>query len=200
MAYKPPIAPLTVHQKCNITPERKAVLRSLEIIKGSTEQECNSVFVGYAANAYSIEQVQNLYDALCLQIPDATHIACAFQLPGTDIAKCQGSIDDGEYGAGRTLLNILHNAKIQNKAIFVTRHYGGQHIGALRFKLIEKVAQAALDKILQQEKDARKPLTQQELQELNQQIAQQEQQRKEELQKLQQNPWHTQISPPREEW
>lgn len=192
--YTPPIRPLNTVQRCSISPERKRMLRDLEFTQGLTEEDSNSIFTGYAIDVYSVQQVQNCYDALCLQVPNATHISCAYKLPGVDITTAQGSIDDGEHGAGRVLLNTLFKAKVSNKAIFVTRHYGGQHIGALRFQLIDKAAQSALNTLLKKEEQARQPLTQQELRDLNQQIAKQEQQRLLEQRQQEENPWNAPTS------
>lgn len=191
--YQPPIKPLSPAQKCKITPERKRMLRDLEFIQGALHEESDSLFVGYASSVDSAKQVQDFYDALCVRVPDATHIACAFRLPGTDITTCQGSIDDGEHGAGRTLLNMLAKSKVHNKAVFITRHYGGRHIGAMRFQLIEKAAQEALDILLHKEKEAAKPLTEEQLRQLNLQIAEQERQRVLEQQQRDQHPWNQSI-------
>lgn len=188
--YEPLVKVPSILQMCNISPERKRFLREMEIIEGGTEHQDGSIFVGYAAEAFTAQSVQNLYDALKLRIPDATHIACAFKFPGTDIAKNQGFVDDGEFGAGRALLNLLHKNKAYNKVLFITRHYGGQHIGVRRFQLMEKVALKALNEIIKKEQDARRPLTDEELRKLNEEIAKQaeEAQRLRELQA--QNPWN----------
>lgn len=188
--YVPPIHPPTVAEICSFTPEKKRMLHELDISQGDTEMHQKSVFTGYAADVFSTETVQKLYDAICLKVPDATHVVCAFKLPGIDIATTQGFVDNCEYGAGRVLLNLLNKTKAVNKAIFVTRHYGGQHIGALRFQLIEKVADSALQQVIAVEQCNRKPLTDEELRELNQQIQQQAEQREQDRLQQLQNPWN----------
>lgn len=191
--HTPSVKALSISQLCNLSTERKKILRDIELIEGSTEEKDESKFVGYAADVRSIDAVQKCYEALWLRIPDATHIICAFKLPGTEVTRTQGFLDDGEHGAGRTLLNILNKHKIVNKAIFVTRHYGGKHIGATRFQLIEKVALAALKEIVQLEKAAKQPLTADELEQLNEQIRQQAEQQELLQQQRNQHPWSQQC-------
>lgn len=198
--YVPAVRALTTAERCNMSPEQKRVLRQLEIVEGPPEQHESSKFCGYAAEAYSTDKVQKLYEAMCLRVPDATHIMCAYRFPGLDLTESQGFIDNGEHGAGRLLLNLLQKNKIQNKVVFVTRHYGGQHIGPKRFQLIEKAASAAISILLKKESDARKPLTPEQLQELNQQIQQQASQRQQEQLQLAQNPWHQAPLNQEEDW
>ena len=50
-----------------------------------------------------------------------------------------GYRDDGEYGAGYRLLKVLQDAHLNNIAVFLIRHYGGQHLGPDRHRIMEKV-------------------------------------------------------------
>ncbi len=52
--------------------------------------------------------------------------------------------DDGEWGAGRVLLNLLREHKITNKMVCVTRWYGGRHLGKARFDHIKEAARLTL--------------------------------------------------------
>ena len=52
--------------------------------------------------------------------------------------------DDDEHGAGEKLLNWMIKANIDNRAVYVTRHYDGQHIGPQRFEYIVEAAKKAL--------------------------------------------------------
>lgn len=188
--YEPPIKIKSVHELCHIAPERKQMLCNLQFVEGSRETQDSSIFTGFAAEIYSAQQVQNYYDALRLFHPEATHIVCAYKLPGTNLATSFGAIDDGEYGGSRVLLGLLNKGKHVNKALFVMQIYGGQHIGALRFQLMEKVAQVALDNLCKEQRLARQPLTDQQLQELNEEIRQQELAKLQKQQEMKNNPWY----------
>lgn len=74
------------------------------------------------------------------------------------------------------------------------KQYRGKHIGALRFRLIEKTAQSALDGMMQQEQRNKQPLSEQELQQLNEQIAQQEREKQQRQLEREQHPWHQQSA------
>lgn len=52
----------------------------------------------------------------------------------------QGFKDNGEKGAGAKLLEHLVNQKVMNKLVIVTRWYGGNPIGSLRFRHISNCA------------------------------------------------------------
>lgn len=161
--YKPPIRALTVSEFLNLSPERRKIIRNLEVIKGDEETKMESIFVGYATDIFSLKQVEDYYFHIRLLSPEATHVMCAYKLPGIDFTKVQGGIDDGEHGASRTLLNLLNKSMQVNKAVFVARYYGGRHLGPQRFACIENAANSALEKLKQHLVQMRKPPTQQEL-------------------------------------
>ena len=48
--------------------------------------------------------------------------------------------DDGEWGAGTRLLNMLREKNISDKIVCVTRWYGGTHLGKARFDCILNAA------------------------------------------------------------
>ena len=51
-----------------------------------------------------------------------------------------GSRDNGESGAGSCLLQVLETNNFMNVLVIVTRWYGGNPIGGLRFRHINRVA------------------------------------------------------------
>ena len=52
--------------------------------------------------------------------------------------------DDGEYGAGRLILQYLKDNDICNKLVCVSRWYGGTHLGPVRFQYIENAVKEVL--------------------------------------------------------
>lgn len=187
--YKPPLKVPSPKELCSFSPERRKMLRELKIVEGTTETAEESKFTGFAYEIFSTQQVQNVYDALKTRIPDATHIACAFLLPGTEVAKTQGSLDDGEFGAGRCLLNVLLKNNARNRAVFVTRHYGGRHIGVRRFQLMETVTESELATLNQEIQKRKQPLTNEELRQLNEEIRRQAEQKQLQEQEKRNDPW-----------
>lgn len=163
--FNPPLKAPSVSDIMNLSSERKNVIRQLKLLESLPEEKDDSIFVGYATQAFSLKEIENFYLHLRLAEPEATPIMCAFKLPGVDFTRQQGFLDDGEFGGGRVLMKTLQKHQACNQAVFVTRHYGGKHLGAVRFNMIEKCADQALKKLQQQIAENRRPPTQQELDE-----------------------------------
>ena len=53
--------------------------------------------------------------------------------------------DWDEHNAGRTLLDYMIDAELENRAIFVVRNYEGTHIGAKRFECLIDAAKWAVN-------------------------------------------------------
>ena len=54
------------------------------------------------------------------------------------------NIDDGEWGAGRELLQLLRQHAITNTLVCVTRWYGETHLGRDRLTYIKEAAMSTL--------------------------------------------------------
>lgn len=104
----------------------------------------NSEFVGLAAKAHSLEEVQQLYTAAVQRYPAAEHAMMAYALKDPNGAFKTGSCDNREFGAGNKLKKLLFEAKAKNTVVFVLRKYGGVHLGFSRFEIIERVANKAI--------------------------------------------------------
>ena len=48
--------------------------------------------------------------------------------------------DDGEAGAGMTIVRVLERAELKNHLVVVTRWYGGKHLGGDRFRHVKTAA------------------------------------------------------------
>jgi len=59
----------------------------------------------------------------------------------------EGVDDDGEHGAAREILNVLHERGRDNCMVVVTRWYGGRHIYGKRFDTIKKLTEQVLDMV-----------------------------------------------------
>lgn len=170
--YQPMLVPPTIADVVGLKAVEKANIQAVEITQGESEDKDKSRFIGYAAEAYSIEQVKRQYLHLRLLHPEASHIMAAYKIPGTDFATNQGLSDDGEYGGARCMMKVLNKEKKENTAVFVVRYYGGKHLGAARFLSIERAAKSALTRAAEALMRVRRLPTQQELQQINQEIQQ----------------------------
>ena len=76
-------------------------------------------------------------------VAKATHNIYAYRFQGQG-KVVENSCDDGEFGAGNRVLNVLRNMKVNNAMVIVTRWYGGVHMGPHRFRCITKAAEDAI--------------------------------------------------------
>ena len=100
-----------------------------------------SSFKGHAIRVSSTAEIRLAYRKLKLMYPESNHIMMAYA-----VKTYTGHQDNGEFGAGKRLEQILATRGDRNLAIFVTREYGGFHLGIRRFLHIESVARDALAK------------------------------------------------------
>ena len=117
-----------------------------DVIKGVTKSFQNQHFTGYTAPVKDIQEANVVYAKVCALHTDARHVVGAVRVPGRRFHKCQGFCDHDEHGAGAMLLNLLLDAGIQNRAIFVVRVYDSTHIGPKRFTLMKDAVKSALDR------------------------------------------------------
>lgn len=133
----------------------------LDIIKGIDGVRGKSRFVSYAVAVQDCADINAAYLKLKSEFTQATHISCAFRLPGFQTHINQDYYDDGEWGCGRTMLKVLKKEQILNIAVFLIRFYGGKHLGTARFDVFREFTSEAINQlILSREKDGKTSLSQ----------------------------------------
>lgn len=142
----PLVSPTSISWLAKDEDERKAIKKT-KILKGATDSTTSSTFISYGAEVKSVEEVQKAYYKVFTLEPRATHIVCAYMLPGRNFPTNQNGEDDREFGASRQLLRSLQQGSHFYRAVFVARYYGGDHLGPDRFRIYKEMAQAALDKL-----------------------------------------------------
>lgn len=106
----------------------------------------NSVFTGFAVQVDSVQKVQQAYIAVAQRFPSADHIIAAYGLRDMETNSVKlGHADDREYGAGMCIRKTLAAIKAKNTAVFITRQFGGIHLGIERFKTIQKLTEQAVE-------------------------------------------------------
>ena len=118
-------------------------LNKISIGEGIQFTSGTSVFKGFVCDAENYDNVNRAYEWVVYNNMDARHVICACILPGSDVTSAD-FFDNDEYGSGQVLLQLMQESEITDRAIFITRHYDGQHIGKKRFDLIKDAAKAAL--------------------------------------------------------
>ena len=120
-------------------------LNSTHVVKGATVTVESSSFTGYVCDAENFDDVNRAFEWVRFHNMDTRHIVVACRLPRANKALSEDYYDFDEHGAGYKLLEYMETAKIQSRAIFVTRHYDGKHIGYARFEAIIDAAKSAIN-------------------------------------------------------
>ena len=97
----------------------------------STEfTEKNSIFIGTAGPAVTIEEAQDFIHDLSARYADANHNAWAYQV-GFGVEAVYACHNDGEPGgtAGPPALAVLQGSGLGDVVVVVTRYFGGVKLG-----------------------------------------------------------------------
>ena len=138
------ITPPSLRQVFNLDAEQKKRISQLKLVHSQSIEEKGSIFRGHAVRIQSSSDIRLIYKQLRLLFPESDHIILGYK-----VKNFEGYHDDGEHAAGNKLLQILHDRKSSNTAVFVTRDFGGIHLGIRRFVHIEKAAREALNLLLE---------------------------------------------------
>jgi hypothetical protein len=75
----------------------------------------------------------------------ATHNIYAYRFTSSSGNITEYYHDDGEFGAGRRLLDIMKQRNVTDSLVCVTRWYGGTNLGPARFDYILEAAKTVMD-------------------------------------------------------
>lgn len=117
----------------------------------------NSVFIGTAGLAATVEEARGLVARLRAEFPDASHHVYAFAV-GFGASLTHGMSDDGEpHGtAGRPVLAVVQGSGLGDVAVVVTRYFGGAKLGTGGLvKAYGDTAKAVLEALPRTEKISR---------------------------------------------
>lgn len=107
-----------------------------------TKPEEGSKFKAAIFTPKTVDDVRRAHLKLFQDYPSADHIVAAFSVKGE-----QDYQDNGEYGAGFRLLKVIREMGMDNVAVFIIRHFGGNHLGPRRFTIMMDLARAALSRL-----------------------------------------------------
>ena len=121
---------------CKAKKEYPRELASLPLLKTRESTYSGSTFQGFVVRASKLLTVFLAYCKVRINIPNARHIMCAY-----NVADEVDSLDDGEHHGGLQIARALENSGSRNIAIFVTRQTGPDQIGNKRFEIIRTLVQ-----------------------------------------------------------
>ena len=138
---KPTSSPPTVQGIFNIPLEEQKQMNKLDIHTDPVAEK-GSHFRGHAVRVRNSGDIKIAYKKLKLLFQESDHIAL-----GYTVKNYSGHQDDAEYSAGKRLLEMVQTNGCKDVALFISREFGGIHLGPRRFLLIERVAKEALNKL-----------------------------------------------------
>ena len=142
--YSKQIGAPAVKDILKVTPEQRKKWSKVKVVPGNVIVRGKCSFQGYSLITGKLETIREAYCKLQEIHSDARHIVCAYRIPGRNFAALQDCVDDDEHSAGDTLLSLLCDAQIFNRAVFVVRYYGGEHLGPGRFQAFTEAVQSAI--------------------------------------------------------
>lgn len=122
------------------TSDRQAQLDEIVLMKSDDGTVKNSVFQAFAIHATKSGDIQDARLKVRIANPSVSHVIAAFVSGHGQYAYD----DDGEYGSGLRLARAIQNAGYTDVVIVVARRFGGQHVGAQRFQVINELALQAV--------------------------------------------------------
>lgn len=130
--------------------ELENIDKKVKLYQGDMKTLDGSTFVANTAEVKNLEEVRMGYKKL-LHNPSrlkSTHNIAVYRIYDPTTSKTiSGFQDDGEHGAGRYLLKYMEKRQLKNVVAFVTRQYGGKHLGYQRFELMRDCVSSALEKM-----------------------------------------------------
>ena len=108
-------------------------------------QEQGSDYYTYVQKVSSTQDIQDGLCKLRMKHGDATHVSCADRLENALGPFNQAGHDDGEYGAGRTILEVLKKQSLKNICVYIIRYFGGIKLGKRRFKILQSLTERAVN-------------------------------------------------------
>jgi hypothetical protein len=119
----------------------------------STEvNEYQSSFQLYAARVKNNEQASRAYKSIqrFRKAASATHLISAHRLDNGTV----GWRDDGDHAMGRKLYNTMKEKKMSNVILFLSRNFGGHHMGKRRFEIVDQLVNEIMEVMENDDKEA----------------------------------------------
>ena len=143
----PKVLPPTAAEILHLSLDERQVIKAVKLAEGKHHAEQGSEFYSFAVKVKSVQEVKKAYMKVRIKHADATHVCCAYRLDKPNGPFKQESIDDGEIGASRVMMQVMKEKEVTQTAVFVVRHYGGKHLGKRRHDIYRFQTESALKAI-----------------------------------------------------
>ena len=129
----------------NVNTTEKAITLQHEIHRSPPQTHQASSFQGHSVKISTQDDIIPALHAIYSdsRVARASHNIYAYRLKSGG-RYLEHYEDDGEWGAGAKLLELLRDNNVENSLVCVTRWYGGIHLGKARFTHITNAAKESL--------------------------------------------------------
>ncbi len=126
------------------TPQDRIPQDGSPIIKSTPVfEEKGNKFQAHYVEIHSREEQRKALVAINAKAPDATHNTVAYTFDRPNKHPSKENIDDGEYKAGRVMMDAIEDYKGKDCIVVVSRWFAG-HMGPRRFQIYYNLTAAAL--------------------------------------------------------
>jgi hypothetical protein len=128
-----------------VSQEESQILHNINYYSSDIYMEKGSTFRAFATPVVNRQDARLAFKAIS-RFPgtaEATHLIAAYH----DTSGEFEYYDDGDHGIGRFIFDIIYEAQVRGVMVFVARDYGGQHLGPLRFEIVQTVVDQAMSKL-----------------------------------------------------
>lgn len=99
----------------------------------------------YAVSGMPVVDRTEIEAALRVLKSDKAYAKATHNSWGVVLATGALKSDDGEAGAGMTIVRMLEREGVSDHLVIVTRWYGGKHLGGDRFRHVQTCVRSYLD-------------------------------------------------------
>jgi hypothetical protein len=112
-------------------------LRDYKFIHSDEKIAKGSRFKVYCHPVRNLADVRKAYKAISTipEVAKCTHLISAYKIDD----KTKGYQDDGDYGFGQQIMRTITDKGQQCMVYFLTRHFGGRHLGRKRFQIVHEL-------------------------------------------------------------
>jgi hypothetical protein len=141
---RPPLIPPTLENTLSCDAGEIDIMRQVNFFASELIGSKGSSFRAFASPAYCAEDARYAYLAISRfpRVASSSHLMSAFHTENDEFDY----FDDGDHGLGRFTFDLIHFKGIKGVIIFLSRDFGGVHLGNERFTIINKVVQQALSR------------------------------------------------------
>jgi hypothetical protein len=141
---KPPLVPPTLERTLTSNNDEIDIMKNINFFASDLLGLKGSTFRAFVSPASCVEDARYAYLAISRfpGVTSATHLISAY-LTQDDFYDY---FDDGDHGLGRHVFELMNQKGLKGAIIFLSRDFGGIHLGKDRFTLINKVVKQAMSK------------------------------------------------------